>query len=170
MASPCACGGVALLLSGLKATNQTITPNRQTTYQRGSPFITQCDGLRRPLRSPDAASGFCDSYVCCNWAPHDLVCTLLNPSCQLSWLHNGRLQPTKHVPLHFVDGCRVRRALENTAKPVGSSPDALLTYGCGLLQVGLPAYILSTVTVLCQLYLTPFQASYAQCLQGSNSV
>jgi len=30
----------------------------------------------------------------------------------------------------------VRRALENTAKPVGGdAPDAALTYGCGLLQV-----------------------------------
>jgi len=57
MASPCACGGVALVLSGLKAEGQTITPNR------------------------------------------------------------------------------VRRALENTAKPVGDGPDAKLTYGNGLLQV-----------------------------------
>ena len=31
--------------------------------------------------------------------------------------------------------CRVPRALENTCKPVGSGPDAALTYGRGLLQV-----------------------------------
>ena len=31
--------------------------------------------------------------------------------------------------------CRVRRALENTCKPVGDGPDAALTYGRGLLQV-----------------------------------
>jgi hypothetical protein len=32
--------------------------------------------------------------------------------------------------------CRVRRALENTCKPVGGgAPDAPLTYGKGLLQV-----------------------------------
>ena len=31
--------------------------------------------------------------------------------------------------------CRVRRALENTCKPVSDGPDAALTYGRGLLQV-----------------------------------
>jgi hypothetical protein len=33
----------------------------------------------------------------------------------------------------------VRRALENTARPLGGdAPDAKLTYGCGLLQVLIP--------------------------------
>ena len=35
----------------------------------------------------------------------------------------------------LLRACRVRRALENTCKPVGDGPDAALTYGRGLLQV-----------------------------------
>ena len=39
-------------------------------------------------------------------------------------------------------GCclfRLRRALENTCKPIGGdAPDAVLTYGRGLLQAGTP--------------------------------
>lgn len=37
--------------------------------------------------------------------------------------------------------CSVRRALENTCKPVGNGPDAALTYGRGLLQVRMHFYL-----------------------------
>lgn len=48
--------------------------------------------------------------------------------------------------------CRVRRALENTAAPLGGdAPDAVVTYGRGLIQVlrRLPASRTDTACLLC---------------------
>jgi len=46
----------------------------------------------------------------------------------LAWTYEQPSNPN-------VDTCRVRRALENTCKPLGGGADAALTYGRGLMQV-----------------------------------
>jgi tripeptidyl-peptidase-2 len=86
MASPCAAGGLALILSGLKA------------HGAAGPKDSGSGSSSSSSTDTAAAAGDTKQWISPN---------------------------------------RVRRAVEATCQPLGgSSPDAVLTYGRGLLQVG----------------------------------
>lgn len=61
----------------------------------------------------------------------------------------SRSRPETLCRLQVVHPYHVRRALENTALPLGgSAPDAVLTYGRGLIQVGLATFEAASICAL----------------------
>lgn len=100
MASPNACGGVALVVSAAKARGLPHSPARCTARMH---LLQHQRHHRSAFRNFSSDRKSC--FHICGW-------------------RGG-----------FLCACRVRRALENTCKPVGDGPDAALTYGRGLLQV-----------------------------------
>lgn len=134
MASPCACGGLALLISALKAEGQAVTPARirwaapravhawrpagsgavHAWRPTGSVVLHAARCWRTP-RAPRLPTAGC-------WA------------CLAAWQAPTSAQEVERHGLLFSHPPN-RRAVENTCLPVKEgSPDSVLTHGRGLLQ------------------------------------
>lgn len=127
MASPNACGGIALVLSALLARGEAVTPARV-----GGGAGSWGRGGRRPALRVRAAGArmlaACSRTGSSRPAQPPCLRPMLRPALLVT--HTAARPPAR------LAATQVRRALENTCAPLGDAAgDGVLTYGRGMLQV-----------------------------------